>query len=85
MSSCAVGDGKCRIQHGSAEYLALKMSAGILNYDEELKKMDLDRQTEVEDARKKLHDSGYVDGYKITPKGEKALSFLDECKISSGS
>ena len=82
MSSCVVGDKGVKIQVGSPEYLALKLSSGLLNYDEEIKKLDIERQAEVEEARKKLVQAGYLDGFKVTPKGEKALQFLEECKIS---
>jgi hypothetical protein len=82
MSSCAVGDKGVKIQVGSPEYLALKLSSGLLNYDEEIKKLDIERQAEVEEARKKLVQAGYLDGFKVTPKGEKALQFLEECRIS---
>jgi len=82
MSSCVVGDKGVKIQVGSPEYLALKLSSGLLNYDEEVKKLDIERQAEVEEARKKLVQAGYLDGFKVTPKGEKALQFLEECKIS---
>lgn len=79
---CRVSDGKCTIENGSPEHLALTMCGGILNYDEEFQKFDLEKQGEIEKARQKLRGAGYVDGYKVTPKGEKALEFITECKVT---
>jgi len=80
--SCSVTDGKCSIRAGSPEFTALKACSGMLNYQDEVQKLDLERQEQVEAARKKLNEANYVEGYKITPKGERALNFLEECKIT---
>jgi len=80
--SCTVGDGKASIRVGSPEWLALKLSSGMLNYEEELKKLDIEKQEAVDVARKKLVGAGYIQGHKLTEKGEKALAYLEECKIS---
>jgi hypothetical protein len=82
MSQCEVGNGNIKVKLKSAEYLALKLSDGILNYDEELKKFDVEKQAEIETAKKRLELAGFIDGFKLTEKGKKALEYLEECKIS---
>jgi len=79
--SCSCSDGKASIRHGSPEYLALKLSNGMLDFQAELAKLDIEKQELVEKARKKLADAGFIQGYKLTPKGEKAYAFLEECRI----
>jgi Mn-dependent DtxR family transcriptional regulator len=81
MPKCAVSDGKVKIESGSPEFLALKITNGLLNYDEEMKKLDVEKQEQVEEARKRLEQAGYIQGYKLTEKGKTALDFLTECSL----
>jgi len=63
--------------------MALKLSTGLLNFDEELSKFDLEKQEQIQEARTKMIVAGFIDGYKLTEKGQKALAYLTECEIST--
>jgi hypothetical protein len=80
--SCSVTGGGVRVATGTPEYLALKLCQGMLQYEDELKKLDIEKQLQVQEAKKKLESAGFVQGYKLTQKGEVALQYLEECKMT---
>jgi len=79
--SCSVTGGGVKVATGTPEYLALKICQGMLQYEEEVKKLDIEKQLQVEEAKKKLEGAGFIQGHKLTQKGELALQYLDECKM----